>query len=393
MNKITKFFLIGMGVIIAVAVLLIGYGMFLNSSSESQIALRMASRTLAVQGARAEKRNLGPRLRVARASLSSESMADAVALIDGKITQVYHKRHDMVEAGEPILSLLNEELPTKLSQADGDILRAEAQLHQAESSFARYTRLFARNATSKEKLEDAETQYKQASAVLAQAQAQKDQLLVMQSYQDVTAPLSGELMMLYRSPGSFVQGGTSVALIGDFSKLKFSFDVSDRDAGSHFVRQYEGETLAFTIDEKEIRKVFGTDYGAGNAGAEEEFTAKIVEVAPDFSQPAALRRVTVELDNASRVLEPHVYRDGALHAKAEAQCLAIPADAFTDHERTKVFVIGEGGVLEERAVKTGVDDGEYIEITDGLQEGEIVLTSDKEGMTAGTKVDVSLENS
>ena len=42
-------------------------------------------------------------------------------------------------------------------------------------------------------------------------------------------------------------------------------------------------------------------------------------------------------------------------------------------------------------MKTGITNGTYIEIISGLQAGDIVITSDTEGVTAGTEVELTLE--
>jgi hypothetical protein len=49
------------------------------------------------------------------------------------------------------------------------------------------------------------------------------------------------------------------------------------------------------------------------------------------------------------------------------------------------------GRLGFRDVKTGVTDGHYIEIISGLQAGDIVITSDTAGVTAGTEIELTLE--
>ena len=56
-----RYFFIGIGVILALAVALVAYGTWLNVSDEKQIARRMDERALSLSGARAEKRALRPK--------------------------------------------------------------------------------------------------------------------------------------------------------------------------------------------------------------------------------------------------------------------------------------------------------------------------------------------
>ena len=50
------------------------------------------------------------------------------------------------------------------------------------------------------------------------------------------------------------------------------------------------------------------------------------------------------------------------------------------------------GRLAIRNVETGITDGKYIEVKSGLQAGDIVITSDTEGIEEGTQIDIVLED-
>ena len=68
----------------------------------------------------------------------------------------------------------------------------------------------------------------------------------------------------------------------------------------------------------------------------------------------------------------------------------MPLAAMIDSNHNAVFVVTPQDTLERRAVKTGADDGDYIEIISGLKEGETVITSAAEGLEDGVKVTVTL---
>ncbi len=386
--NLKKYFLLGMSVIIALAIAMMCYGYYLNVSSEHQIAVRMDNRELEVYGAAVRERDILPAARLERVNLTAENMTDAVALVDGRITEVYQQKSSRVNAGEAILALTNDTLPMKISQAQGDIVKAEAALNQAASNYHRYSRLIARNATSQEKVEEAETQYRAAEAGLTQAQAQKEQLLVMQGQQWVTAPLSGEIMLLYQRPGAYVQAGTPVALIGDFAVLQCTLTSTDADEEDRFLHRFVNAELSFVVSPEEMHKLYGSQYGTGNAGPNQNFHARIIRVSPGLEEPANMRQVLVEIDNAARLLEPHIYRNALLRVNTPVRCLAVPLEAMLNHDNNTVLVVNAEGRVESRRIKAGVDDGKYIEILEGLSAGDVVITSDKEGLDEGSRVHV-----
>ena len=211
-----KSYIVGLVLIVMFAGAMIAYGAWLNKTGENQIARRMESRTIPLQGAKAQVREIYPKLTLETVNLYSEEMADAVALIDGRIEQIFVSKNSSVQRGQIIFTLVNDEIPLKIEQAESSIAKAEAQLANAKNNFARYTRLRDRDATSAEKYDEAEANYRASEAALREAQTVKEQLLVQSARQDVTAPIDGEVLILYRQQGAYVQAGTPLALVGNF---------------------------------------------------------------------------------------------------------------------------------------------------------------------------------
>lgn len=103
-----------------------------------------------------------------------------------------------------------------------------------------------------------------------------------------------------------------------------------------------------------------------------------------------MRSVQWEIDNTAGLLEPKRYQNVMFEEQERRRVLAVPVAAFVSDERNSVFVY-EQGVLKLRAVESGSMDGKFCEIAGGLEPGEIVVVSGKEGLTDGTKAEVTLE--
>lgn len=369
------------------AVGLIGYGTYLNRSDENQINKRMGSRTIPLQGEKVTYRELQPVFVLDTINLSSEEMADAVALIDGRIENAFVKKNANVGRGQVLFELVNEDIPIKIKQAESSIARAEAQMLQAKNSYERYERLKERNATSMEKYDEAKMNYEAAAASLREATAVKEQLLVQDSRQDVTAPISGEVLILYKQIGAYVTAGTPIALVGNFERLNFSLTVEDAAAR----RLSVGEQFELNFkNSRSFGKVYDTEYGAGNLGNEQIFSVYVKEIMPDLNQAASLRKIVFEVDNGVGILEQQAYSGVELVRTKAHRTLAVPLEAMSDTGRQYVFVATPENTLERRNVSTGADDGKYIEILSGLREGETVITSATKGLESGMKVTVNL---
>lgn len=382
-----KYFLAGLSLILVLAIGIVAYGAYLNQRGELQITMRMSERRLPLRGTRAEKRELYPRITVPSLNLYAAEMADAVALIDGRVTESLAERNEPVRKGQPVFIVVNESIPMKLREADGAILRAEAALRQAENTYKRYQMLREYDAVSAERFDAAQSEYAAAQAGLLEAKARKDDLLVMEGRQEVVAPLDGQILMQYRQVGSYVQAGTPLALVGDFSTLRFDMSM-DGEAVDYL---HVGQQANLVFNNRDFQKVYHTSFGAGNKGKEQEFTATVISVTPPLERPAKIRTVKWSLDNGAGLLEPQTYGGVTLRLSERHLCLALPLSAMTDNSYSAVFVVKEDGTIEKRAVQTGIDDGKYVEILSGLSGGEIVVTSGMKGLSEGAKVEIELE--
>ena len=382
-----KYYALGLVLVLACAVTLIAYGMYLNRAGELKIAERMDSRAIPLQGEKVKFRNIQPTFVLDTVNLYSDEIADAVALIDGRLTDAYVAKNSKVLQGQNLFTIVNEDIPLKIEQAESGIARAEAQLANARSNYARYSRLMDRDATSREKFEEAELQFKAAEAALKESVAVRDQLLVQEGRQQITAPIDGEVLILYKQIGSYVTAGTPVALVGNFNTLYFSMPIEDKFARTIFV----GENFELNFrNSTALRKAYDTEFAAGNLGSEQSFPVTIREITPSLNEVAAMRKIIFEVDNRVGLLEQQTYNGVTLRILMPRKTLTVPLAAMADSNRDEVFVVTADNTLERRAVRTGADDGSYIEITAGLKEGETVITSATMGLESGVKVEVTL---
>ena len=117
-----KFFLAGLCAILFAALSLIGYGAYLNQSGESNMTARMEERAIPLMGEKVKERYLTPKITLDTINLYSPEMADAVALVDGRVENIYVSKNQTVAEGDTLALLVNEELPIKVKQAESSIL-------------------------------------------------------------------------------------------------------------------------------------------------------------------------------------------------------------------------------------------------------------------------------
>jgi multidrug efflux pump subunit AcrA (membrane-fusion protein) len=178
-------------------------------------------------------------------------------------------------------------------------------------------------------------------------------------------------------------------MIADLSKLLFNGQIADEKLknisplGDVFTIHMDTSYLS----EKALNMAF-------RSGFDKKFVinTRIRDIAPPIGEGAPLRIVTWELDNDLGLLEPGHYLDVAVGRSDSKKALAVPIELIGDLSAPSLYVKDSDSRLALRDVETGVYGDGLIEILSGLEEGDTVIVSGLEGLEAGMKIDVILED-
>jgi len=301
-------------------------------------------------------------------------MLDVHFELDGILTAIFVKPGDRVRAGQLLGEIVNHELPSEVLQAEGKVRAAEANAVQWDNTVRRYQILAEQNAISRQKLEEAIASQSAAKGELDSARAYHGAMLTRLGKQQITAPCDGEVLQVYYAPGAVVRKGDSLVMIGELASLYFRNNIA-----SDMLEQLQPLTGEFklTVQRKGIMEKAYAVASKGNAGGGTDFDLRIAEVSPPLDVPAPYRTVMYKINNISGLLEPGTYYQVKIYATDKRRALCVPQDAIMDDAEPFVFVVGPDSRLEQRPVRTGVRDDEYVEVQSGLAENEIVVVVGK----------------
>ncbi|MGB8507577.1 MAG: efflux RND transporter periplasmic adaptor subunit, partial [Pyrinomonadaceae bacterium] len=127
---------------------------------------------------------------------------------------------------------------------------------------------------------------------------------------------------------------------------------------------------------------------------EREFTGGVVNVAPSVDSQTNTVAVRVRLSNEHDELKPGLFADARVAVEIRPNALAVPEAALVvEGEDAFVFVVKrEGkdeGTVEKRKVTTGIRDEGRVEIVEGLEDNEAVVTAGAFGLSDDSKIKVT----
>lgn len=171
-----------------------------------------------------------------------------------------------------------------------------------------------------------------------------------------TAPRDGIVIERKAIDGMRAEAGDVLFRLADTAMVWGLVDISERDLGSLTV----GRTVT----------VWARSY-PGRA-----FAGTITVIYPQINRETRTARARIELPNPDIALLPDMYVDVEINTGSATPVLAVPENAVIDTGTRQALFIDKGdGKLEPRDVKTGARGGGYVEIREGLKEGEAVVES------------------
>jgi membrane fusion protein, copper/silver efflux system len=171
-----------------------------------------------------------------------------------------------------------------------------------------------------------------------------------------TAPRDGIVLERNVVPGMRVLPGEVLFRIADHTAVWALVDVAERDLGAVAA----GQSVI----------VRARSY------PDKTFTGKVALVYPHLMASTRTVQVRVELPNHDGLLLPDMYVEAQIETGGNEPVLAVPEDAVIDSGDRRVVIVDKGeGRFEPRPVEIGRRGAGYVEIREGIAEGDIVVTS------------------
>ena len=340
-------------------------------------------------------------------TLSSELVPfqeiDVFAKESGYVNKLNVDYGSRVRQGQVMATLEIPELEAQLQQDQAEIKAAKGQVDRAAHELGRYqaqykslhleyTRLndvfeTQPGIVAQQEVDDAQgrdlaaaSQVDAGKAALEAAQSQlaganarlvRDQTLF--DYSRITAPFSGVVTQRYANLGALVQAGTSSSTQA-MPIVRLSQDDLFR--------------LVIPIPESYVRYIRGGDPVTVRVPSlNRSFPGKVTRFSVDVSKDTRTMHTEVDVPNPEHVLLPGLYAEASVALEHRDDIPAIPLQAINhEGDKTAVFVVNSNNVIEDRPIILGIQTATDAEVISGLNEGELVVVSDRGGLKPGQKV-------
>jgi membrane fusion protein (multidrug efflux system) len=218
-----------------------------------------------------------------------------------------------------------------------------------------------------------------AEAAFEGARHLMEQHMALRDYTKVRAPYSGTITARFVDPGALIQvamtssaGAIPLFTIMDLETVRVYANVPQEDTPWAKL----GTPAVLTVKELPGRPFRGS--------------VTRTTYALDPSTRSLL--IEVDLPNPDQALQPGTFGELTLELRKSPNALVIPAGALITQGNNKVVFIADQGKAAQRKIQTGVSDGRWLEVVQGLTGTEDVVVVGKTQLSDGTAVRASPYN-
>ncbi len=260
--------------------------------------------------------------------------------IAGRVAIIHFKEGQTVSAGDPLLTLDQDEYQAQLAGS-----AAEAGMD--EISFKRLQDLQRKNLASQQNLDEARAKLDAARARQTLDRVRLDKTVIR-------APFAGTVGLRLVSPGAYVKPGDDIANLESLGAMKLDFRVPE----TYLARLGVGQTLAVRVD----------------AYPDQGFEGSIYAIDPALDPETRTVLLRARLPNKGNKLRPGLFARVSLILERRENALVAPEQAIVPvGQKTFVYRVVDGKAVMT-PVKLGLRRPGQVEILDGLNAGDLVVT-------------------
>ena len=335
--------------------------------------------------------------------------------VQGWVQNINVREGDRVKEGQVLAALDVREAEAAVGQAQANLEAARARLQQvkataeetvqtqiqqtranldlAEADLKRFQELYDKNFVARQQLDEARTKYNVAKAVydlalnslrqktwendlaLAEAQVRQAKAALDLSQAQlgnliILSPMNGGVTKRYVDPGTMVKDTTPILILMDLGEMKMVVNVIEKE----FLSLRKGQPV----------KIFVTAF------PDRAFNGKIEVINPALELQSRTAEIQISIPNPGYQLKPGMFGRAEILLRANPQATLVPIQSVVSQVNQDFVFVLQGEKVSLRPVRRGAVQDTVVEILQGVNPGEKVVTAGHATLKDGDQVRLSL---
>jgi len=260
--------------------------------------------------------------------------------ISGRVISLNIPEGSFVQKGALLVKMFDSDLQAQLK-------KLQVQLEIAQKTAERQEALLKIEGISKQEVD---LSLLQVSNLKADIELVKVDI----SKTEVRAPFAGRIGLKNISNGAYITPTTLLTTISQVNQLKLEFSVPEKYSEA----MRKGRQVSFNI-----------------AGSDNKFNASILATESNIEATTRTLKVRAVVQGKHPLLVPGAFAKVALQLGKNDRSLIVPTQAVIPQARNKSVIVYKDGKPNFEVVTTGIRDSSYVQVLDGVKEGDTVITT------------------
>ena len=345
-------------------------------SGNTTRATSVETQTVSLQSIAEQVRSFG--------TIKAQNVIAITPQISNTITNFYVDLGDTVKAGQLLAKINNTTFKDQLAQAEAQLMQSEIAVSRDSAAYSRAKMLAEKELSSIADKEIAEANYQSSLAALESAKASLTQAKENFSFTEVRSPVNGVILSKIGEEGDVASSAQALFEIANLVGYETRVFLPVQDW--RFVKI--GQPVNLRVSNESESSAVGI----------------ISRKSPQLDPTTGLGEVVVSLTNTGPNIFPGVLTENVIDIDFKEQTIVVPRSALVEKVETtvepesntitlaktySVFVSVGDTTAELRSLKLGIEQGDKIEIIEGLNAGESIIVTGQTSLKDGAKIRVA----
>ena len=295
--------------------------------------------------------------------------------VDGQLMKVFYKEGETVREGAPLAEIDPRPYQVQLTQAEGQLIKDQANLANARVDLTRYQELIKRNAVAEQQLATQQATVTQDEGIVKTDQGLIDSAKLNLVYCHITSPITGRVGLRLVDPGNIVlaASNTGLMVITEIEPISVIFTISEDQLPSVVQRFRAGQKLQVDAYDRDLKKKISQ--------------GTLLTMDNQIDPTTGTIKLRAIFDNKNDALFPNQFVNARLLVQEKRNVILVPTAAIQrSSQRTFVYLVKQDETVTVRNITVGTTEGDEAEVVSGLAAGDIVVTTGVDKLQEGTRV-------
>jgi len=297
--------------------------------------------------------------------------------VSGVIQRMLFTEGDMVKQGQLLAVIDPRPYQLALDQAEGTLKSSQAELANAQAQLERYRTLIQQDSIAQQDVDSQAATVRQLEGTVATNRAAVGTAKLNVEYTQITAPVSGRVGLRVVDVGNYIAAGDSSGLV--------------------VLTQLIPIDVVFTVPQDRIAEISSLLRDGAKLGAVALDRTRTAELAQgsfltldnQVSTETGTIKAKARFANADAALFPNQFVNLRMTLRTIQQVPTVPVSALRNGtDGDYVWVLADDRTVQQRSVKRGVTLDTSVQITEGVQIGEQVVTEGGDRLRDGAHVNL-----